>query len=169
VKNDGALLRFTIDPEAGSELYNAIAVTFARVDEKEPPPRAIYFNNGQQTGAYTPFSALQLNGNVFQFTNTITGGHQQTVLNPIPAEPGTSAVDAILKARSVAVKAARTAAQQAGPAKSGKDAKPIKGPKWQTYKFSVIIQRHSDGAVGIIDPPIENEGDPQAGHVISSD
>jgi hypothetical protein len=30
-------------------------------------------------------------------------------------------------------------------------------PTHITYKFSVIIQRHSDGAIGIIDPYVENE------------
>lgn len=30
-------------------------------------------------------------------------------------------------------------------------------PRWITYKFSIFIQRDSDGAIGIIDPYIENE------------
>jgi hypothetical protein len=30
-------------------------------------------------------------------------------------------------------------------------------PRWITYKFSIFIQRERDGAIGIIDPYIENE------------
>jgi hypothetical protein len=70
VKNEGAILRFKIVDEKDSGVYyRPIAITFALIGAKKKA--AVHWNSGNQTGAYTPFSSLQLNGPILQITDTL--------------------------------------------------------------------------------------------------
>jgi hypothetical protein len=72
VRNEGAILRFIIRDKNPLRIYRPMAITFQRIGEKRPA--AVYCSAGNQTGVYTPFSSLQLNGSTLQITDTLAPG-----------------------------------------------------------------------------------------------
>jgi hypothetical protein len=112
VRTDASVvLQFKIDANDG-ESYMPIGIAFRRADKSSPA--AVECTTDRALATDTPFSGLNIAGDVLTVTNS-----------PL---------------------------RKASP--------NVSSDTHTTYKFSVIIQRKSDGAIGILDPEIENENLP---------
>jgi hypothetical protein len=127
VPSPGAILRFEIT----GELENTDSyrpVGIAFERADGTGARAVEWSTGEHPLPLRPFSAFELNGHYLQITDI----PRRRVLT---SDRGWLASDECVTTG---------------------ERKPDQ-PPWITYKFSIFIQQRSDGAIGIIDPYIENE------------